>query len=217
MRQVLVKEGYEVEEAVDGLKALERVAAWQPDLLVCDLNMPNLDGFGVIRGVRENLGRGDLEMAASLLEKDNPAHAALRQRVEAAQEVARQRRRRLRLLTGSVIAAGLAVFATVSAGLYLVNEEKEVARTAEQGAREAEQRAVVAKEETREALVQAQDEQSRTVQERNKSVLAEAKAMEAYTKAEQALTLVELARVPACPLGAFPEIHLQVVQHVSVG
>ncbi|MFA6030876.1 MAG: type II/IV secretion system protein [Elusimicrobiota bacterium] len=71
MRQVLVKEGYEVEEAVDGVKALERVAAWQPDLLVCDLNMPNLDGFGVIRSVRENLGRGDLPIIVMTAETDD--------------------------------------------------------------------------------------------------------------------------------------------------
>jgi type IV pilus assembly protein PilB len=60
LKQILTKGGYEVLEASDGVKALEKLAVDVPDLLLCDLNMPNLDGYGVIRGVRESLGLGDL-------------------------------------------------------------------------------------------------------------------------------------------------------------
>lgn len=46
--------GYEVIEAVDGRDALERLAKESIDMLITDLNMPNLDGVGLIREVRKN-------------------------------------------------------------------------------------------------------------------------------------------------------------------
>lgn len=45
--------GYEVVEAVDGCDALERLAQTPVDMLITDLNMPNLDGVGLIRAVRQ--------------------------------------------------------------------------------------------------------------------------------------------------------------------
>jgi len=44
--------GYEVVEAVDGQDALTKLAAQKVDMLLTDLNMPNLDGIGLIKGVR---------------------------------------------------------------------------------------------------------------------------------------------------------------------
>jgi two-component system chemotaxis response regulator CheY len=44
--------GYEVIEAVDGRDALERLAKESVDMLITDLNMPNLDGVGLIQAVR---------------------------------------------------------------------------------------------------------------------------------------------------------------------
>ncbi len=58
LRKVLEGQGYSVEEAEDGPKALAAVASSAPDMLLVDLNMPGLDGLGVIRGVRESLGLG---------------------------------------------------------------------------------------------------------------------------------------------------------------
>ena len=46
--------GYEVVEAVDGRDALERLASESVDMLITDLNMPNLDGVGLIRAVRQD-------------------------------------------------------------------------------------------------------------------------------------------------------------------
>ena len=48
----LKQSGYEVIEAVDGRDALTKLASQKVDMLVTDLNMPNLDGLGLIRGVR---------------------------------------------------------------------------------------------------------------------------------------------------------------------
>jgi two-component system, OmpR family, KDP operon response regulator KdpE len=43
---------YEVTQAEDGLDALDAARAFEPDLVVLDLNMPRLDGLGVIRELR---------------------------------------------------------------------------------------------------------------------------------------------------------------------
>lgn len=45
-------QGYEVEVAVDGAEALTRMATWNPDVVVLDLVMPNVDGFEVVRDAR---------------------------------------------------------------------------------------------------------------------------------------------------------------------
>lgn len=44
--------GYQVVEAVDGRDALGKLKAAAPQLIITDLNMPNLDGIGLIKAVR---------------------------------------------------------------------------------------------------------------------------------------------------------------------
>ncbi|MCX7880619.1 MAG: response regulator [Ignavibacteria bacterium] len=46
--------GFEVIEAIDGMDALEKLPLHKIDLLITDLNMPNLDGFLLIKTIREN-------------------------------------------------------------------------------------------------------------------------------------------------------------------
>lgn len=48
----LKQSGYEVIEAVDGKDALAKLGTQKVDMLLTDLNMPNLDGIGLIKGVR---------------------------------------------------------------------------------------------------------------------------------------------------------------------
>ncbi|MBV5317636.1 MAG: response regulator [Desulfobulbaceae bacterium] len=48
----LKQNGYEVVEAVDGQDALTKLATKKVDMLLTDLNMPKLDGIGLIKGVR---------------------------------------------------------------------------------------------------------------------------------------------------------------------
>ena len=45
-------EGYEVEEAADGLETLEKFGAGEYDLVILDVMMPELDGFSVCREIR---------------------------------------------------------------------------------------------------------------------------------------------------------------------
>ncbi|WP_217126467.1 response regulator transcription factor [Hydrogenophilus thiooxidans] len=50
---LLKRAGYEVAVARDGVEALERIAAWRPDLVLLDIMMPGKDGFEVCQSVRE--------------------------------------------------------------------------------------------------------------------------------------------------------------------
>lgn len=46
--------GYIVLEASDGKDALSKVNGTKPDMVITDLNMPNLDGIGLIKALRQN-------------------------------------------------------------------------------------------------------------------------------------------------------------------
>lgn len=48
----LTMQGLEVISAVDGMEALEKIPEQKIDLLITDLNMPNMDGFELIKAVR---------------------------------------------------------------------------------------------------------------------------------------------------------------------
>lgn len=52
LAELLRDAGLEVETAVDGRDALERVDVRAPDLVVTDLEMPRVDGFGLVEGIR---------------------------------------------------------------------------------------------------------------------------------------------------------------------
>jgi two-component system cell cycle response regulator DivK len=54
LRELLEIRGYSVTEACDGEEALRVMEACRPDLLLLDIGMPVLDGFAVIRQIREN-------------------------------------------------------------------------------------------------------------------------------------------------------------------
>ncbi|MCS7234335.1 MAG: response regulator [Synergistetes bacterium] len=54
LREVLEKEGFEVEEAANGLEALEKALVRDFDLFVIDINMPVLDGCSLVQKLRES-------------------------------------------------------------------------------------------------------------------------------------------------------------------
>ena len=57
MTDILIDEGYLVRSAPDGVAALELHASAPADVIVSDIMMPRLDGFGLVRVLRD---RGDL-------------------------------------------------------------------------------------------------------------------------------------------------------------
>ena len=52
LQMTLEGAGYEVLQAVDGVDALRKLAKESVDMLVTDLNMPNMDGLELIKKVR---------------------------------------------------------------------------------------------------------------------------------------------------------------------
>lgn len=51
-RQALEGAGYEVDEALNGLEALEKLLAAPADLLIVDINMPQMDGLTFLKVLR---------------------------------------------------------------------------------------------------------------------------------------------------------------------
>ena len=54
MAQMLRFEGFETVEAENGRLGAATAIAAPPDLIICDIMMPDLDGFGVLQALREN-------------------------------------------------------------------------------------------------------------------------------------------------------------------
>ena len=52
LRLVLERAGYDVTEAEDGARALTQAREGSPDLILLDLQMPGLDGYGVLAALR---------------------------------------------------------------------------------------------------------------------------------------------------------------------
>ena len=51
-RNILESAGYAVEEAMNGIEALEKALPEPFDLYIVDINMPKLDGYGFLRQLR---------------------------------------------------------------------------------------------------------------------------------------------------------------------
>ena len=53
----LEKAGFEVEQAINGIEAMERALSQPFDLVIVDVNMPRMDGFSFLRALRRVRGR----------------------------------------------------------------------------------------------------------------------------------------------------------------
>jgi len=53
LTMILESQKYQVITAKDGIEGLARLKAEKPDLMILDLMMPKMDGFGVLKELRE--------------------------------------------------------------------------------------------------------------------------------------------------------------------
>jgi two-component system, sensor histidine kinase and response regulator len=60
MAEILATGGHEVSLAANGAEGLDAIRARSPDIVICDINMPDLDGFGVLRTIRADPGLASL-------------------------------------------------------------------------------------------------------------------------------------------------------------
>lgn len=54
MRDLLTSKGYEVIEAVNGLKGVDAAETYHPDLILLDIQLPGIDGYEVTRRIKAN-------------------------------------------------------------------------------------------------------------------------------------------------------------------
>jgi len=60
MKDLLEREGYAIVEAADGVQALEQVDRHNPDVILLDLNLPGMDGYGVLQHLRSRPGTSNV-------------------------------------------------------------------------------------------------------------------------------------------------------------
>jgi two-component system chemotaxis response regulator CheY len=71
----LSEAGYAVVQAKDGVEGLERLKEGRPDAIITDINMPRLDGYGFIEGVRREDSANPIPILVLTTEED-AAHKA---------------------------------------------------------------------------------------------------------------------------------------------
>lgn len=71
--EMLTFEGFRVLEAVNGIEALALIQAHLPDLVICDVTMPNMDGFEVLTRLRRDPATAAIPVLLLTALADQPA------------------------------------------------------------------------------------------------------------------------------------------------
>lgn len=64
LKLLLETSGYEVRVAYTGPAGVEAANEWRPDVVLCDIGLPGLDGYGVARELRRNPSTSHARMIA---------------------------------------------------------------------------------------------------------------------------------------------------------
>src|SRR6185503_14039635 len=70
VERVVTQASYELLQAEDGAAALRTIEAEDPDLLITDVHMPELDGFGLVEAVRRSARHGAMPIVCLTAEND---------------------------------------------------------------------------------------------------------------------------------------------------
>ena len=54
LRSFFAGKGFDVQTAVDGVEGLEKVRQWGPDIVLLDVMMPRMDGYGFVREMKKD-------------------------------------------------------------------------------------------------------------------------------------------------------------------
>ena len=67
IKDILVKNGFTVSgEAQDGLEAIEKYKALQPDLVIMDITMPNMDGLTALKEIKKEYPNAKIVMCSAM-------------------------------------------------------------------------------------------------------------------------------------------------------
>lgn len=80
LRSVMEEAGFDYTSAVDGVDGVERYAEVRPDIVITDINMPNMDGYGVIDAIR----KGNIDNQVPILVLTTESGDKLKQRARQA-------------------------------------------------------------------------------------------------------------------------------------
>ena len=78
LNHALTTRGFAVEQAEDGVAALEWLAANEVDVVITDINMPRLDGFGLIEQLRAGTRHRDRPILVLTTESSDEKKARAR-------------------------------------------------------------------------------------------------------------------------------------------
>ena len=78
VKRLLEAHGHDVSEAGDGSSGLLSVVEKAPDLVVSDINMPQMDGFQMIGSVRSSKSKSELPIVVLTTETSNSSKEKLR-------------------------------------------------------------------------------------------------------------------------------------------
>ena len=67
IKDILVKNGFTVcGEGQDGLEAIEKYKALQPDLVIMDITMPNMDGLAALKEIKKEFPNAKVVMCSAM-------------------------------------------------------------------------------------------------------------------------------------------------------
>ena len=79
LRSALASRGFNVEQCEDGQEALEWLARNEVDVIITDINMPRLDGFGLIEKLRTSAMHADRPILVLTTERSDEKKPRARQ------------------------------------------------------------------------------------------------------------------------------------------